>query len=227
MITLDHRPAHFDRLCVIWRTAPGKARRVIGTVTETAGEYAFVYDGPDLAVAREEGFQGYPGLRDFNATYNGQAMSSFASRLPNRERVDFAALTQAWGGNPAMSDFELLGATGGRLPTDMFEFVSQVQPLPNTQFFTDLAGLQHYAGSDVFQTLPVGTELDLIPEPENAFDGTAVYAQHDGQKVGYIKTVHSAVISNALRAGVPTHALFERARVSGYLHEVILRIRFG
>jgi hypothetical protein len=227
MPALLYRPARFDSIRLIWRTAPGKQRRIVGTLTERNEEYTFRYDGTGLAAAQAEGFQGYPGLPDLSGNYNGEAMLSMASRLPSRERADFDRLVSAWGANSSMTDFQLLGATGGRLPTDMFEFVSQVVPEPGTEFFSDVAGIDYYVSQPVFTNLSTGTPLDLVPEPSNQHDSMAIEVRHRGEKIGYVKTVHCEAVSRALQTGIDVAALFERSRVTGFLHEVILRLRFG
>lgn len=227
MPTTLYRPAQFRKIALVWRTAPGQGRRVVGSLERMDQGYRFGYDGSGLDRALDEGFQGYPGMPDLRNVYNGQALASFASRLPSRERIGFDALMRAWGGSAEMNDFDLLGTTGGRLPTDMFEFISHVEPVVGTEFVTDLARVGDDRGTLPLEAFEPGTEFDLVPEPENAFDPQAIQVCYRGEQIGYLKTVHCAAVAQALREGIPVHARFERARTNGYQPEVIARVQFG
>lgn len=61
-----------------------------------------------------------------------------------------------------------------------------------------IAGLA-YAGPDgtdrrtYCANLPIGTKLDLVPEPDNKFDPDAVALFHDGRHVGYVPAKHDWV----------------------------------
>jgi hypothetical protein len=216
----------FDSLMLIWRPAPHMARRVVGTLRRMSSEYSFRYDGPDLASAVAEGFTGYPGMSDLAKAYNGQAMSAFASRLPGRERSDIEKLLAGWGASPAMDDFSILGLTFGRLPTDMYELVPVIEPVSGTIFFTDLAGIQNYAHSEAFRTLPAGTELELRPNPDNPHDPCAVEVLHNGNQVAHIKRIHCDAIFRALAAGLVVDCLLVRVRLNGVIKEVVAEISF-
>jgi hypothetical protein len=226
MPVLAECPIKFTEIKLIWRPAPHTSRMVVGSLRKKGASFSFVYDGSDLNAAMEQGFRGYPGMGDFGREYNGQAMASFASRLPGRERPDFENLISGWDGRPEMSDFELLGVTNGRLPTDMFEFIPMIEPVAGATFVTDLAGVQHYAASEAFRNLPQGTELTLRHDRENSYDTHAVEVLNDGQRVAYVKRVHSDSICGAIGAGLQVICTLERVRLNGVIRDVIVRIRF-
>ena len=226
MAAMTKCPIDFNELKLIWRPALHTSRCVVGTLRREADGYAFVYDGPDLSCAIEEGFSGYPGMGDFDRIYNGQAMATFASRLPDRDRADFLRLIAAWDGEADMSDFELLGLTNGRLPTDMFELIPVIEPRPGVSFVSDLAGMSNYAGSEAFRSLAEGTELELVPNPENEFDPCAVEVRYAEQRVAHVKRVHCDSVSRAFQEGLRVTCSLVRVRANGVVQQVVVRIRY-
>ncbi len=220
------RPAAFSEIKLIWRPKPSTPRRVVGTLSMVKGEPCFVYDGPDLALARTEGFKGYPGMERLEAEYNGQAMRSFASRLPSRERPRLDALYGAWGATVTMDDFQVLGLTFGRLPTDCFEFIAVIPPIPETSFYTDVAGLAHHGHAEDMLQVPPGATLDLEREAENLYDSHAVRVSYGGHQIGFIKKVHCESVAAALSSGVNVRAELVRVRMNPVIQEVILNVQY-
>lgn len=55
-------------------------------------------------------------------------------------------------------------------------------------YFTNfnIAGFTYYDGVDVLPELSIGTQLDLIPDPENKYDPMAVSVYYKKHKLGYI-----------------------------------------
>ncbi len=220
-------PAHFDAIKLIWRPEPHTIRRVVGTLCRSGESYSFCYDGADLEVARSLGFRGYPGMGEFDKTYNGQAMSAFSSRLPSRDRTDIDRLLSGWGANSQMDDFETLGLTFGRLPTDMYEFIPVIKPLPGTSFYSDLAGLQNYSESEAFRTLPPGSPLDLVHNAANEFDPHAVQVMHLGNQVAHVKRIHCESVYQAMQAGLKVSCELVRVRPNGIIKEAIVEIAYS
>lgn len=220
-------PTPFNSIKMIWRPRPHAPRLVVGTLTRDAeGRHTFLYDGPDVEQAQLKGFQGYPGM-PMGATYNGQAMSAFAARLVSRERPDYEQLVGGWGVFGNVDDFELLGRTFGTLPTDMFEFIPEVFPLPGVRFHSDLAGLQNYATAEAFRELSLGTALQLASNPANEFDCHAVEVLHEGNQVAHIKRIHNESICRAFRAGVSVSCRLIRAQVNGVIKEVVVEVAYS
>lgn len=61
-----------------------------------------------------------------------------------------------------------------------------------------VAGFQYHQGERVWPMLRVGAVLDLVREPENAFDARAVRVDWQGQKIGYIPRIDNAAVSHLL-----------------------------
>ena len=49
-----------------------------------------------------------------------------------------------------------------------------------------IAGFQRYDGALVLDRLKVGTQLDVVPEPENPYDPSALALRFDGTMLGYV-----------------------------------------
>ena len=65
----------------------------------------------------------------------------------------------------------------------------------------NIAGFTYYDGVDVFDKLSIGTELRLVPEPENKFDEAAVALYYNEFKLGYIPKNKNSYISKFLNLG--------------------------
>lgn len=61
-----------------------------------------------------------------------------------------------------------------------------------------VAGFQYHQGEAVWPLLMVGATLDLVREPENAYDQRAVRIDWQGQKLGYVPRVDNAAVSHLL-----------------------------
>jgi hypothetical protein len=153
-------------------------------------------------------------------------MAAFAARNPSSMRADYDRLLELWSIPPDSDAFTIIGLTGGRLPTDLFEFIPLFIPRPGIEFISNLAGVQHYAESEAFRHMPAGTPLELLLDPANAVDCNAVRVLADGNLVAYIKKGHSASIVGAWQSGLEVSCTLERALVNGIVREVLVRIKF-
>jgi hypothetical protein len=64
-----------------------------------------------------------------------------------------------------------------------------------------VAGFQYHQGEDLWQTLTVGAVLNLVREPDNAYDQRAVRVDWLGQKLGYVPRMDNAAVSHLLDTG--------------------------
>ncbi len=68
-----------------------------------------------------------------------------------------------------------------------------------------IAGFTYYDGALVFDRIRVGTDLELVPEPENAYDRYAVALYLEGSKLGFVPRGCNREMSKILNAG---HSIF-------------------
>ncbi|MCL2296903.1 MAG: HIRAN domain-containing protein [Proteobacteria bacterium] len=64
-----------------------------------------------------------------------------------------------------------------------------------------VAGFQYHQGEDLWPALFVGAALNLVREPDNAYDPRAVRVDWLGQKLGYVPRLDNAAVSHLLDAG--------------------------
>lgn len=213
----------FTELCLIWRVSLRAERLVVGTLECTSSnDLRFVYDGPDLERAAQCGFEGYPGLR-LGRTYGPAAVNAFAARLPSAKRPDYGRFLSFWRIEPDARDpVYLLAATGGRLPTDMFEFIPRILPRRDTCFLTDLAGVRIYGSGAT-----PGGPIKLEPEPTNAVDAEAVKVLRDGRLLAYVKKVHNWSVQDAWRAELEVSARLEPPEIQAITGHVMATISYS
>ena len=64
-----------------------------------------------------------------------------------------------------------------------------------------VAGFQYHQGEAIWPLLMIGASLDLVREPENAYDQRAVRVDWRGQKLGYVPRIDNAAVSHLLDSG--------------------------
>ena len=74
-------------------------------------------------------------------------------------------------------------------------------PAPVELQRSPVAGFQYHQGETVWPLLAVGAALDLVREPENAYDPRAVRIDWQGQKLGYVPRIDNAAVSHLLDNG--------------------------
>ena len=74
-----------------------------------------------------------------------------------------------------------------------------------------LAGFTYWDGAAVFSELEPGTPLELVPEPQNPYDPSAVAFYFGSAKLGYVPSDRNATLAQLMNLG---HADAFEARVS-------------
>jgi hypothetical protein len=80
------------------------------------------------------------------------------------------------------------------LPTAAAEVRLLVQRSP-------LAGFRYHEAPRVFELLRPGEPLELVREPENAYDTNAVRVEWRGRKLGYVPRTQNAALAWAMDRG--------------------------
>jgi len=213
-----------------WQGDVHQERLVIGELIETSDKRcSFRYHfGEDLKKAKKLGFKSYSAFPDLNAIYNTNVIEAFEMRLPARERDDFQGLLERWEiKNSDISSFDLLAVTGGKLPTDRFEFVDPHNEQPPIEFITELAGFTYYADDQYLKAMSVDQELRLEREMGNQYDMFAVKVYLYSKHIGYIKKVHSTVISQAIEKAFKVSVVICRIDANGIVNAIMLRVNIS
>ena len=70
------------------------------------------------------GYRLHPSFPEIGKEYESKFLfSAFLRRLPDRNRKDYAPIFVELGVTDESSDFDLLAITGGKLNSDLYEFV--------------------------------------------------------------------------------------------------------
>lgn len=177
----------------------------MGQLVKRDGQVVLQYDleGPEMAEAREMGFQGYPAFPLKQAEHRHQVMDAFKRRLPPRSRRDFSRYLElrAIPADAEISDFALLGYSGAKLPNDGFELVHPFDEPPEAfEVLLEVAGFRHESEAAVGE-LQEGDPIRFVPEPGNPYDQQAIRMECRGCKLGYAPRGHLDMLHRMLEQG--------------------------
>ena len=177
-------------------------RRAVGQlVRESDGNVSFRYSrNGDMKAAREEGFDGYPGLPIWGRANNRVGFEVLRRRLPSTEREDFSEMLERRG-LPAEFDREdhltLMAYTGARQVTDSFSICETFDGFdePFTYMF-DLANIRRDGNLEVCAKLHPGEEMEFVREEDNKYDPNAIkVVRKDGrERAGYINRIQAKTV---------------------------------
>lgn len=179
------------RLLLYWqaRESQNRSRYRVGQLFKQDDEVVLQYEnGPEMMLARDLGFQGYPAFPLKQAEHRHQVMEAFKRRLPPRSRRDFSRYLElrAIPADASISDFALLGYSGAKLPNDGFELVHPFDDPPEAfEVLIEIAGFRHEAEINVEQ-LQENDGIQFVLEPNNQFDPQAIRMESAGHKLGYV-----------------------------------------
>lgn len=110
-----------DYLIVRW-SAPDGEEFNIGMLERVLKVYYFWYIGDGVRKAEQKGFRLFPEFPFREMVYLAyELFGTFSSRLPSRSRVDIDKILNRYGLDE-YDPFDLLAASGGKLPCDRLSF---------------------------------------------------------------------------------------------------------
>lgn len=145
-----------------------------------------------LAGAIAEGFSGYPAFSMKQPVHGQDVLATFMLRLPPRRRPDFSKYLDAYliAPDAQFTDFALLAATEGRLPSDGFSVVNPLDEVASAaEFVIEAAGIRHVSTP---VQVELGKAVEFRPEPENKNDPNAIAIFSGPSKLGYINRLQTA-----------------------------------
>ncbi|MGV3488545.1 MAG: HIRAN domain-containing protein [Tuberibacillus sp.] len=194
-------------LWLIWQNIETRQRYHIGNLSSLNGEYTFSYERSGkrrtLFEAMNNGYKPHLAFRDVNKVYKSDRLfDAFARRLPDKRRPDFQELLQSFGLSKDYTDMDLLRATGGRLATDPYEFVSPIYKY-NDHFDFDfyIAGWRYYEGEKAIQKLKVNDDVRFELDPGNPKDSKAVaiITRNSNLKLGFVPAFYSGFMYDVIK----------------------------
>lgn len=182
-----------NRLKLIWQSSNPKFRTrfVVADLIRSSYCVSLFYKKftHDFQNAQLFGFQGHPAFRIDQAVHHQNVLEVFSRRLPSRNRTDFPTYLakHRLDNHLNISDFALLGYTGGALPSDGFscaiDFEYEDKP---HQFMMEVAGFRYHAGMNVEIPSLTNQIAVFAPEDNNDHDPFAVQIIVSGVKIGYV-----------------------------------------
>lgn len=194
-------------LWLIWQNTETRQRYHIGNLSYLNGTYTFTYElnGERRTVteAMANGYRPHLAFRDIQKTYVSERLfNAFSRRLPDKRRPDFQEVLQSLGLSNEYTELDLLRATGGRLATDPYEFVTPIfKEHHHFDFEFYVAGWRYYDGDQVISELRVGDEVQMKLDPDNPEDHKAVVIMttQSGAKLGFIPAFYSGFMFDVIR----------------------------
>jgi len=198
-------------ILLVWKHPQTRLRFLIARVWKSADGYHFSYvrDMPrSLNQALVEGFrplEGYPVDGPLEGWVSEDLPAFISSRLPapRRREKEYAALGVSKG-----DDLEFLRVTGGRVPTDSFEFLQPIdacgdQVAQDISLRFPVAGWRYYAGESILAELTPGTPLQLKLAPHNEHDPNAIEIwSNSGHKLGFVPAIYAWYVDDAVSRGM-------------------------
>ena len=180
-------------IIVVWRPRRSYRRIPVAIVDSNGVETTFQYLKDGVEQARKEGFVYFPDFPDIEKRYEINVLKRLAFRINDNRRSDIQDYYSFWEvPEEAQKDiYRLLAYTQGILATDNFEFLAEYNDVQGVKFVTEVAGLSVVPLEST--AIEEGDELEWRREPDNSYDPKAVALYKNGQKIGYVKKVHSLV----------------------------------
>lgn len=204
-----------SRLLLAWQSPDlngDRTRFAVGELVREDKDCVLRYfESSEVDQAKRLGYRGYPAFRINKREHSGGILPTFLRRLPPRRRADFPDYMAQFrlAKDASISDFALLAYTGAKLPSDGFSIVDPLEDFsPPCEVLTEIAGYRHYAPK-LSQQPRIGTDLALMPEPDNAYDPKAIAIKCDGETIGYVNRLQTGPFHKWLPRGF-VHATVER-----------------
>ncbi len=166
------------RLYVAWQDSDSRAIEPVGRLDRLRGAGEVIYEFRYLLRSnRIDGFRPFLSFPDLNRIYRSKYLFPFfENRLMARSRADYAGFVRTLGLETDADPFEVLARSEGRRQTDKIE----VFPEPTivgqaAQCHFLIHGVRHIPGADdAVDSLEIGDQLFVLPDPQNPFDCHAV-----------------------------------------------------
>ena len=204
-----------DHLLVYWNTLVGKdhMKRCIAKIFKKDDILNLTYltDTDDYKEAIKLGFWGFPGLR-INTQNHKNVEEQFYKRVVSKKRDDFKDFLKANRILPEtkISDFALLGYSGGRLVGDNFVIVHPFDtPKRPFQIYIEVAGFR-FRDNNLVNIIDVGLSVNFEYESDNQRDEDAIKILFNNHHLGYVGRGLIPSFRNWLETGSIANATIER-----------------
>lgn len=178
------------KLLLTWQSHDEKQRTryVVAELNSIGSQIHLNYltDTGDFHKARSMGFEYYPAFPDISKIHNN-VLDAFMRRLPPRSRGDFSQYMEGLRLKPEtqLSDFALLGYSGGKLPSDGF---SIIHPFGNVEGACELlleaAGFRHIQKNH--DNIKLNATVSFVKKFNETLQEESIQIMVDGKHIGYV-----------------------------------------
>lgn len=111
-----------DTVYLYWNNRSSNKSYKVAKLYKENGKFYFKYIVENVKVALKDGIMYLIPFPNVNATYeNNKLFPCFATRLPDKRRPEIRKILDTYG-LKEYDEYELLKASGAKLPTDWYEF---------------------------------------------------------------------------------------------------------
>ena len=111
-----------DTVYLYWNNRRSNKSYKVAKLYKENGKFYFKYIVENVRVALKDGFMYLIPFPNVNATYESNDLfACFATRLPDKRRPEIRKILDTYG-LKEYDEYELLKASGAKLPTDEYEF---------------------------------------------------------------------------------------------------------
>ena len=201
------QPEQHREFQVIWQDPTTRGLVPVGWLVFTGDEFTFSYDDE---VKKHERFQPFPAFPRLEETYrSADLFPYFALRLINAADPHYDAVLDALGlTHEDATPVELL-ARSPESPHDTIQVVPEPKQMSDgtlERIFL-VSGIRHADERDpdtvsqLIEALPVDAPLDLVAEPDNAYNPQAIQLTANGKRVGWVPNYLLAEIHRYIDSG--------------------------
>ena len=180
-----------DYILLYWNASQGedRMRRCVAKVFEKEKilQLEYLNDSDDFKEAKNLGFKGFPGLK-IEIQKHSHVEEQFYKRIPSRKRNDFNRFLEANRVSPdsGITDFELLGYSGAKLPGDNFSFIHPFNTAKRPfEILAEVSGFR-FRKNNLLDILKIGDPVKFAYEPDNEKDEKAIKILFNNHHLGYI-----------------------------------------
>ena len=111
-----------DLVYLVWTDVKTGNKYKVAKLYKENGKFYFKYIVENVRLALKDGFMYLIPFPNVNATYESNDLfACFATRLPDKRRPEIRKILDTYG-LKEYDEYELLKASGAKLPTDEYEF---------------------------------------------------------------------------------------------------------
>lgn len=195
-----------NELILLWKEPTTRRRYAIGRLWQELNRFCFEYESTEAFSVKDamgKGFELFKAMPELGKRYEAPSLFPiFSVRIPPVKRPDVLELLEAFNVQEP-NEMDLLRITGGRLPTDTFEFLEPISSSEELREVTfPVAGWRYYSGDSAATELKSAAHLKLELDKNNLHDPHAIrILSPSGIMLGFVPALYSRYLDQAVLEG--------------------------